>query len=223
MTKDTGKSADKSAGCARGGECKLPPRQDNLDEAVLRAISALREQPTEQMQWLGAAQVSGTWRLTVLNDVFEIDLASACVRNSDGRQVRPAWRILALHYLGIKSRPPSAPPEITFPDLPAARAYASVYNARVNRRLCATGGRDLATLSAAADALGARTAEGGDAAFDLTVFPRLTMRLIWYGPDEEFGPSATLLLPRNIEAFLPVEDIVVLSESLVSRLSGEEF
>jgi len=52
------------------------------------------------------------------------------------------------------------------------------------------------------------------------VFPRLTLRLVWHAPDEEFPPSATLLLPDNIEAFFVAEDIVVLSECLVARLGG---
>ncbi|HDY64931.1 MAG TPA: DUF3786 domain-containing protein [Phycisphaerae bacterium] len=227
MTKKPGKFADKSTEGsgepATPGGYRPPPPQENLNEAFLRALAAVRDQQPEQMQWLGAHMAGGTWRLPVLDDVFEIDLASGHVHTSEGGEMRLAWRILTLHYLGVKSTPPGAPPEITFPDLPAGRVYAKVYHARVNLRLCATVGRDLTGLSAAANALGARSAEGGDAAFDLTVFPRLPVRLIWYAADEEFEPSATLLLPRNIESFLSVEDIVVLSEGLVSRLSGKEF
>jgi hypothetical protein len=63
----------------------------------------------------------------------------------------------------------------------------------------------------------------GDAAFDFQVFPRFSMRLIWHAPDEEFPPTATLLLPPNVESYFVAEDIVVLSEGLVSRLSGRPF
>ena len=227
MTKKPGKFAGRSTKgsgkSATGGGYGPPPPQENLSEAFLRALAAVRDQPPEQIQWLGARQEGETWCLPVLGDVFEIDLASGGIHTSDGEEVRLAWRILTLHYLGVKSTPPADPPEITFPDLPGGRVYAKVYHARVNLRLCATAGRDLTGLSAAAGALGAQPAEGGDAAFDLTVFPRLAVRLIWYAPDEEFEPSATLLLPRNIESFLSVEDIVVFSEGLVSRLSGGKF
>ena len=90
-------------------------------------------------------------------------------------------------------------------------------------RLCATAGRDAATLSAAAESLGGRRAEDGDLAFDFAPFPRVSMRLIWHAPDEEFPPSATLLMPENIESYFCSEDIVVLSEQLVSRLCGRSF
>ena len=75
----------------------------------------------------------------------------------------------------------------------------------------------------AALALGGRAEAGGDTAFDFDVFPRLAVRVIWYAGDEEFPPSATLLLPVNIASYLCVEDIVVLSERLVSRLAGRHF
>ena len=64
---------------------------------------------------------------------------------------------------------------------------------------------------------------GGDTAFDFDIFPRLCVRVIWHAADEEFPPSATLLLPANIESYFCIEDIVVLSESLVSRLGGRAF
>ena len=66
-------------------------------------------------------------------------------------------------------------------------------------------------------------AAGGDAAFDFDMFPRVCVRLIWHAADEEFPPSATLLLPANIDAFFCIEDIVVLSERLVARLGGRGF
>ena len=90
-------------------------------------------------------------------------------------------------------------------------------------RLCATAGRDAQRLTAAAESLGGKAAAGGDAAFDFWVFPRILLRLIWHAPDDEFPPSATLLLPANVESYFCSEDIVVLSESLVARLGGRPF
>ena len=89
--------------------------------------------------------------------------------------------------------------------------------------MCATAGRDAQKLSAASKSLGGQAADAGDVAFDFDVFPRLSLRLVWYAPDEEFAPSATLLLPGNVESYFCAEDIVVLSECLVSRLGGRPF
>lgn len=215
---------DTQAGGAPAGS--VPPPQHNLQTASDLAFDALAGQSSEQLQWLGAEQADGAWRLGVLDAIFRIDPAGRSVRLADGPEVRPWWRVLALHYLGVTLQVDGAepPPEVTFGDLPAARAYAGVYRQRVNQRLTATAGRDRQTLLAAAAAVGAAMVEGaGDLAFDVHVFPRLKVRLIWHDADEEFGPSATLLLPANIEALLCIEDIVVMSERLVARLSGGAF
>lgn len=187
------------------------------------AFAAVANQPDGQLLWLGAEQSGNTWRLSVLDDLFHVDPSTSRITTSADKEVGPHWGILALHYLAIASRPESRKPETTFADLAAARSYAGVYHQRVIARLCATAGRDAATLSTAAAALGGRSAEAGDLAFDFDLFPRVSMRLIWHAADEEFPPSATLLLPENIESYFCSEDIVVLSERLVSRLGGRPF
>lgn len=201
----------------------VPPAQENLKVATERGFDALADQLHEQFLWLGAEPTDGGWRLPVLDDVLEVDLANRRVTTSDGTAVGPSWRILLLHYLAIDSRPERLPPSIAFADLATARSYAGVYQGRVIARLCATAGREAAKLAAAAEFLGGKPIEGGDAAFDFDLFPRISLRLIWHAPDDEFPASATLLLPVNLESHLCSEDIVVLSESLVSRLGGRPF
>ncbi len=199
------------------------PAQDNLARATELALAAVARQTDDQLTWLGAQRDGHPWRLPVLEDKLHVDLATGRIRTSAGREVGPHWSILVLHYLAVADRPERRQPETTFAELPTARSYSDVYHQRVIARLCATAGRDAQTLSAAAGALGGRPAEGGDVAFDFDLFPRVAMRLIWHAPDEEFPSSATLLLPQNIESYLPSEDIVVLSERLVSRLGGRPF
>ncbi len=175
------------------------------------------------MCWLGAEPAGDTWRVPVLGDVFGVDLAMRRIVTSAGEEVGLHWGILVLHYLAVAERPEPMEPSVTFADLATARSYAGVYDGRVIKRLCYTAGRDLETLTAGAESLGAQPADGGDAAFGFQPFPRITVRLVWHAPDDEFPASATLLLPENIESYLCSEDIVVLSESLVARLSGRPF
>jgi len=205
------------------GRPGAPPAQENLKVATERGFDALADQLHEQFLWLGAEPTKGGWRLPVLDDVLEVDLANRRVTTSDGTEVGPSWRILVLHYLAIGSQPDRLPPSIAFADLATARSYAGVYQGRVIARLCGTVGREAAKLSAAAASLGGKPASGGDVAFDFDLFPRISLRLIWHAPDDEFPASATLLLPANLESHLSSEDIVVLSESLVSRLGGRPF
>lgn len=214
----------------------IPPPQHNFQDAAARALSAVRAQPDEQLEWLGARRQADRWLLPALDDVLVVDPGDGAVRTSRGRTVGPWWQILTLHYLSASARPAAEPPKVTFADLPAGRAYAAVYRQRVTERLCGTVGRDRPSLARAGEELGGRAVAGGDLAFEFQVFPHLRARLIWYeGEDDDapegqarasepvLPPSAVLLLPPNVEAFLSVEDIVVLSERIVSRLSGGRF
>ncbi len=200
-----------------------PPPQENLKRAIELGFEALGGQPDEQLLWLGTERLENSWRLPVLGDVFVVDPSAKCITTSAGEEVGPHWTILTLHYLAVSARLDQQMPEVTFADFSTARSYAGVYHRRVIARFCATTGRDAERFCAAATALGGRTAPGGDAAFDFDVFPRLSVRLIWHAADEEFPPSATLLLPGNIESYFCPEDIVMLSERLVSRLAGRPF
>jgi len=197
--------------------------QVNLLIATRKAVEALRGQSPEQLSWLGATGAGAAWRVPVLGSALSADLVAGTVLAPDGRDVHAAWRLIVLHYLAAGSRPAPARPAVTFADLPGGRTYAKVYEQRVTARLCAGVGRDRKALTSAAVALGARRADAGDAAFDLDVFPRVPVRLVWHAGDEEFRPSATLLLPKTIESFFCIEDIVVLSEGVVSRLGGKAF
>jgi hypothetical protein len=201
----------------------IPPPQRNLDRATEMAFAAIRDQRDDQIRWLGAEPAQHLWHLPVLDDTLVVDLLARQVTTSAGAEVGPHWRILALHYLAVAERPEPCQPEVTFADLPTARSYAGVYQGRVIARLCGTVGRSADTLRAAAEALGGRAVDGGDLAFDFALFPRLTLRLIWHAPDDEFPPSGSMLLPPNIESYFCSEDIVVLSERLVSRLCGRPF
>ena len=198
-----------------------PQEPDRI--AQRKAVESLRSQSDAQLAWLGAQRAGSLWRLPVLDGALQVQMDTGEVFRDDGPSVRSPWRVLVLHYLDIRTRPPAGPPEATFASFPSARNYASVYEKRVNGRLCATVGRNLDTLRSAANAIGTRDVPGGDVALEVNVFPRIPIRLIWYAGDEELPPACTLLLPANIESYLCTEDIVVLSEGFVSRLGGASF
>ena len=198
----------------------VPPPQHNFEDAAARALEGVRRQSAAQLEWLGASGGDAAWTVPVLEATLEVDLHGGTVCRAGGEPVGPWWRILTLHYLAVTGRPDALPAAVSFAELPAARAYAPVYHQRVIGRLCGTAGRRRESLVRGAAAVAGRPASLGDLSWDFQVYPRVGLRLIWHAGDEEFGPSATLLLPRNIESFFPVEDIVVLSEGLVRRLAG---
>ncbi len=196
---------------------------EHLRIAQERAFSKAVEQDAEQLRWLGAEREGRVWRLPALNAAFLVDLQERCITTADGATIGLPWGILALHYLAITAQPELRGPESTFADLANARSYAGVYHQRVIARLCATVGREVGKLRAAAEKLQGRRVEAGDLGYDFHVFPRFPVRLVWHAPDEEFPPTATLLLPANAESCFCSEDLVVLSERLVARLAGQPF
>jgi hypothetical protein len=201
----------------------VPPPQHNFRDAAALALAAIRRQPAEQLEWLGATPAGNAWTLRVLEDLLTLELDGGAVRTSIGCAVGHWWRILTFHYLAVSSRPKEASPALSFADLTAGRSYEPVYRRRVIDRLCQTIGQRKKTLLRACEAIGGRTAPLGDLAVDFQAYPRVAVRLVWYAGDSELPPSATLLLPENIESFFCPEDIVVLSERLVARLSGGRF
>ncbi|MCK4276810.1 MAG: DUF3786 domain-containing protein [Phycisphaerae bacterium] len=187
------------------------------------ALERVGAQSADQLEWLGARRDADSWALGVLDDLLTVELTDGTVRTSGGEVVGGWWQILTLHYLGVSDRPQDQPPGVTFADLAGARAYGPVYHQRVIERVCRTIGRDRDSLLMGGESLGAKVAPVGDLGLDFRVYPRVGVRLIWYAGDEEFGPSASLLLPENIESFFCLEDVVVLSERLISRVSGGSF
>jgi hypothetical protein len=204
---------------------KTPERQTNYQVALNHALAHARSRSAENLAVLGARETGpGRYELPVLESVFQIDLGDGGVTlpapGPAGGGARPhiGWQILALHYLAADVPWPACAAWIGFADIPDGRGYESVYRARVIGRLCATAGRDRARFVEASRRLGARSVDLGDEAFRFAVFPRLDLTLVWYAPDEEFGPGVSFLYPDNVLAFLSVEDVVVLSEGLAARL-----
>lgn len=111
------------------GSRRLPPLQQNFEDAVVRALAAVRA--AGGTVGMASCAAGERWALAVLDDVLDLDLADGTVRTSDGRITGPWWQILTLHYLSATSRPGERPPEVTFASLPEGRGYASVYQQRV--------------------------------------------------------------------------------------------
>jgi hypothetical protein len=204
-------------------------KQTNYQVAADHGFEAARWQTAETLADLGAkVGPDDVCRLPVLNAVFEIDFTERTVTfiqsGPEGTiegAVGKRWEILALHYLCARM-PAGGPAGLaSFADFPDARGYQSVYEGRVVRRLCATAGRNLESFIAAAERIGGRVAPFGDVGYQFDVFPKAPVIVPWYAGDEDFPPNVSFVYPSNIFQLLPAEDVVVLSECLVSRLQGK--
>ncbi len=197
-----------------------PRVRPEYEVAFARGLDAVRGQDAGLLAALGAVPAGGgRHEIPVLEERFVVDLEAGTVTRPGG-DVPRVWGILTLHYLSSKDPGRPFTRWMGFADFPTGRGYEKVYRARVLGRLCATAGRDRATFVEACRRIGGEKAAEGDEGFRLQAFPRLPVAIAWYAGDDEFPPSASFLLPDNAEAFLSIEDLVVLSESVVGRLQA---
>jgi hypothetical protein len=196
------------------------PRQENLDIAVSRALEALRRQNEPMLAWLGTDRDErGRIRISVLGRRMSVDFEVGRLVLENGEPVDPRWQVLVIHYLGAPAPVEPTGREIVFADIPDTRGYQGVYQNRVIKRLCHTAGRTAELLSRGSQAVGGEACSGeGDLAFCFHVLPRVPLRLVWSAGDEDFPPNAAFLFQSYVSSLLPPEDIVVLSELIVSQI-----
>ncbi len=200
---------------------KPPARQENYELSRAHAFTRLREMEESALTALGVERAGpGVFQLKVLDGLLRIDLKEGVVHpaapQADAAPIE--WQILALHYLGAAEPRKEFSRWLSFAEMPEGRGYLPVFNKRVIGRLCATAGRDRESFGKAAEKLGGRKLEYGDAGYVFQAFPFLPVAIAWYAGDEELPPGASFLYPDNVSTFFSVEDAVVLAEALVSRL-----
>ncbi len=205
--------------------------QTNYQTAVAQGAKRLQASPPEVLAALGArVTADGYCTLPVLDAVFAVDLASGRVTLATpeheplaDREVGLKWQILALHYLAGPIPLGEPARWVSFADLPDGRGYERVYQARVVSRLCKTAARERAAFVRASEGLGGQRAVWGDEGFRFQAFPCLSVIIAWYQGDEELPANASFVYPDDILSLLPVEDVIVLSEGVVSRLQGKDW
>lgn len=200
-----------------------PPPQTNLEEALRLGFERLRARSASALASLGGRELgSGRWELAVLDAAFVLDIGRETCALAGGAPVRPAWQVLAVHYLLAEPPPERAARWVVFAELePAARVYDQVHRGRVIGRLARSAGATREKFGTACRAAGGGPVDGlGDAGFEFRVFPELTVRIAWHAGDEELPSAISVLYPERVTGLLPLEDVVVLSERLAGRLEG---
>ena len=211
------------------------PRQTNYELAFAKALERVRSVPPENLDRLGVESLpDGRLRLAVLEDQFLVDREAGTVTLADSSDVRVGWGILTLHYLISPSEGLESEPTISFAQIPDGMGYVGPYQGRVIQRFLHTAGRNETSYREAARKLRGVAVRAGQAAYRFAVFPTFPVTIIWHAGDEErfdgltalsgdegLPPGATMLYTVDAQERFSVEDIVVMSELLVGRLSGK--
>jgi len=196
--------------------------QSNYELVLKQSFEGARTREQSAFLSLGAADSGGgNLELPMFNEKILVNMAEGRIWRLDDAPVSVAWKILTVHYLQASLPVPVQKGWTSYSEIPDVRGYLGVYRKRVIDRLCATAGRERATFVGASQALGGKRVneKWGDEGFLYRVFPFLPVGIAWYAGDDELPPGASFLYPDNVGSILCAEDMVVLAESVVGRLT----
>ena len=103
-------------------------------------------------------------------------------------------------------------------ELPWGEVYDANFQGRCIKRLAYSFGNRLDKFEKAAEALGGKRLDYGDASFDLPFLGGIACRLILWGPDEEFPPSAQFLFSDNTPFAFNAEDLAAVGDVVIGTL-----
>ena len=131
-----------------------------------------------------------------------------------------AAQVLALHLLAECRIVPSSGAFISYREYPSGDLYYKAFEGRCLKRLAYSYGTKIDSFKKDCIAIGAEPAEGGDAAFCVEFMPGLVVKLILWGPDEEFPPSAQILFSDNFPVTLSAEGASGLCDIVISAIKS---
>jgi hypothetical protein len=127
-------------------------------------------------------------------------------------------QILILHYLLADMPGMPSGDWVAYREIPGATFYNAAFGKRALEPLKKVFGLNLVGFQAASARLNGVPVAFGDVASDFRVLPKVPIRIILHGGDEEFPPEATILFDRSIGGLLSPEDIAWLAGMIVYRL-----
>ena len=127
-------------------------------------------------------------------------------------------QVLILHYLMAVEVPDLTGRWISYREIPGASFYFGAFVKRAVDPLKKVFGQNISGFSRAAEKLGARIIENGDAGFEFRVLPAVPLQLILWEGDDEFPAEANILFDETIGRILSPEDVAWLAGMVVYRL-----
>jgi hypothetical protein len=127
--------------------------------------------------------------------------------------------ILILHYLEKAGGTLPTGQWTSFAEIPGGTFYHPVFLQRCRAPLVRHFGEDPERLlSLAGEEMGGKQWSFGDVGVTIQVLPRVSLGLVLWKGDAEFPPDGNILFDSSIIDYLPVEDIVILTETIIWKL-----
>lgn len=188
------------------------------ETALARAWDALEGRSIEDISdGSGGVLVDGVIEIPFLEDRYLVDPEERKVL-VDGNGAPSFMAVLVLHYLAgcDGSRPTGT--YLTFREIPGGEMYHSAFKGRAIDRLAREFGHDASTLPQAGRSLNGRELEMGDGSLEMKPFPLLPLVVVVWEGDDEIPASANILFDSIAPRILPMEDLSVVGNLVVSRL-----
>jgi len=126
--------------------------------------------------------------------------------------------ILILHYLEKASGARLAEQWASFSEIPGGAFYHSVFLVRCKSPLIKFFGDAPETLLSVAGEMGGEPLSLGDVGVRIPAFPFAPLALVLWRGDAEFSAEGSVLFDASVSEYLPVEDMVILAETVVWKL-----
>lgn len=198
------------------------PRIDDYQNARKLAIEKLATDSFDKiLKRTGFETVAdGEFRVPFLNRVYRVVFPGLEFKDeTDGQKEVPIQeQILILHYMRAPAIPVLTGNWISYREIPGASFYHSAFIRRAVDPLKKVFGEHIAGFLAAAETLGCRIIDSGDAGCEFRPFPHVPLRLILWAGDDEFPAEANIVFDENIKDILSPEDIAWLAGMVVYRL-----
>ncbi len=199
-------------------------RVDDYKESFRLASVELKKRDAATLAKAAGAEFSPAEGLVVpfLGAKYRVEIhPETDIRKANSSEEVPfPDKILIAHYLLGAVGKISTGKLITFRQIPDGHFYYEAFQRRARDPFASFFGNNGRLFVRCAETMGAEPVGNGDYGMEFRVFPRICIQLVLWLGDEEFPPDATILFDESIQRILPVEDIAVMSGSLVYRLIG---
>ena len=177
-------------------------------------------EPGEAVARLGDIWNGSEFTLNLLGRSFAIAHPDYSIRAMDGGAVPPLpTQTFLLRYLLEGKTVADSGQWKTFREMPWGELYIKPYTGRVLTRAAFTFGTRIDAFRKAAEKMGAKTVNHGDAGFDFNLIGGYRMQILVWAGDDEFPPSAQIHYSDNFTAFA-AEDRVVAGDILITTVKS---
>lgn len=194
-----------------------------------RAFQEMKKAAAERLQGKSMEQIAPKADVSLEKGYLELESLGQKIQifysSWELQEELEEWHtLLLLHYLEMADGTPLSGEWVTFGNLKDGLIRGTGFDRTADIELGKfLKGKDIEELKTILGALGARIVDGrADLSVELMLFPRYPLLLNIWVADEEFPAAGKLLVDKNADHYLTIEDAVTAGEVLLRRLKEAE-